>query len=109
MLIKFLALQLVWFGSAAFYCSSDKQQLLQRPLARSLAVSTFLLGTVCAVFILSQLYHWLSAGFTVLVVLMFCWCFLTLLAGHCAKAATALGTGALLMTLLAVLGGADVA
>ncbi|GAB2908203.1 hypothetical protein [Rheinheimera gaetbuli] len=109
MLIKFIALQLLWFGSAAFYCGSDKQQLLRRPLSRSLAVAAFLFGTACSVILFSQLYHWLSASFTVLVVLMFCWCLLTLMAGHCSKAVTALGAGALLMTLLAVLGGANVA
>lgn len=109
MLIKFLALQLLWFGSAAVYCSSDKQQLLSRPLSRTFAVAAFLLGTACSMILLSLLYHWLSAGFTLLVVLMFCWCFLTLMAGHCSKATTALGSGALLMTLLAWLGGADVA
>lgn len=109
MLIKLLALQLLWFGSAAFYCSSDKQQLLSRPLSRTFAVAAFLLGTGCSFILLSQLYHWLSAGFTLLVALMFCWCFLALMAGHCSKAATALGSGALLMTVLALLGGADVA
>lgn len=109
MLIKFLALQFLWLGSAAFYCSSEQQQLLRQPISRPLAVAAFLVGTLCSVVLLSQLYHWLSASFTVWALLMFCWCFLTLLAGHCSKAATPLLLGALLMAMLALLGGANVA
>lgn len=108
MLIKFIALQLVWFGSAAWYCSSDKQQLLRRPLARNFAALAFLTGTAGAVLLLCQLYPWLAASFSVLTLLMFCWCLLTLLSAHWPKALSTLGAGAVLMTLLALLGGANV-
>lgn len=105
MMLKFLALQLLWFGSAAFYCSSEQQQLLSKPLSRTLASLALFMGVGLSVLLLAQLYHWLSASFMVIAVLMLCWCLLTLLAGHSAKVSTAMGVGVLLMAILALLGG----
>lgn len=109
MIYKFLALQLLWLSSTTFYCGSQKQQLLPQPLSRILATWALIIGCGLAVILLSQLYHWLSASFSVMAVLMLCWCLLALLSGHCKRVSTVIATGVLMMTLLALLGGKNVA
>ena len=108
MLLKIISIQLVWLACIGVYLSSKQQAFLPKPLPKWSVWVCFSVAVVVSFCFLVQLYHSLTAGLFILLVMMFAWILMALVVPHYPKAKVVFSAGTLLMLGISLMDGSHV-
>ncbi|WDE06098.1 hypothetical protein SG34_003980 [Thalassomonas viridans] len=83
--MSFLSITLLWAGCLLPYLSSEKQQLIDKPLSKALGWSGFVLALIGALVLQAQQQGYLVASISILAAVMCMWTVLVLAAPYISK------------------------
>ena len=107
-LLKVVSVQLVWLARVGVYLSAKQQVFIAKPLPKRPVWAFFVMAVVVSFVLIGQLYHSLTAALFVLLIVMFAWIVLALVAPHYPQGRVVFPAGTLLMLGISLLGGAHV-